>query len=253
MRYSRIMQGMLLLATVLAAWEFVARMVGIPLLVPAPAAVAAGFVELTANGELVTHLLASTSRLGVGLAIGVPLGAAIGCAMGRFVIVDAMLNPFVRMFNAIPALALVPFSLLWFGATEISRYSILIYTITLTVLLSARFGAANVPVLRDRVAQTLGLSPAATFLRVILPSCFPAILAGTRTALGLGVMVIVAAEMLGAESGFGYLIMQARSHFNMVNMLVGVIGLGFLSLLLDRIFVYSIERFLPRWSVRRRT
>jgi NitT/TauT family transport system permease protein len=237
----------------LVIWWAVSLLVGVPILVPTPAQVFKGALDLFVSGELVQHLLASLSRLTVGLMIGVPLGALIGCAMGRFEIVDAIFNPFVRMFNAIPALALVPFSLLWFGATEISRYAILAYTITLTVLLSARIGAATVPAIRERTGQTLGLSSVAVFLRIILPSCFPSILAGTRTALGLGVMVIVAAEMLGAESGFGYLIMQARSHFNMVNMLVGVVGLGLLSLALDRLFVAAIEIFLPRWSVRRRT
>jgi NitT/TauT family transport system permease protein len=109
-----------------------------------------------------------------------------------------------------------------------------------------------VPAIHERTGQTLGLSKAATFVRIVLPSCFPAILAGTRTAIGLGVMVIVAAEMLGAESGFGYLIMQARSQFNMVNMMIGVLGLGALSLALDRAFVMSIERVLRRFSVARR-
>lgn len=236
----------------LLIWWSVSLLVGVPILVPSPAQVLRGALDLFASGELLQHLLASMSRLAVGLIIGVPLGALLGCAMGRFEILDAIFNPFVRMFNAIPALALVPFSLLWFGATEFSRYAILAYTISLTVLLSARIGAATVPAIRERAGQTLGLSRGAIFLRIILPSCFPSILAGTRTALGLGVMVIVAAEMIGAESGFGYLIMQARSHFNMVNMLVGVIGLGLLSLVLDRLFAGLIECLLPRWSVRRR-
>jgi NitT/TauT family transport system permease protein len=250
---ARLTQAVLVVAGLLLVWALAAWLVDVPILVPSPLQVGRGLVALIASGELAQHLFASTSRLLVGLAIGVPAGACIGCAMGRFPVIDAVFNPFVRMFNAIPALALVPFSLLWFGATEISRYAILAYTITLTVLLSARIGAATVPAIRERAGQTLGLSRTAVFLRVVLPSCFPAILAGTRAALGLGVMVIVAAEMLGAESGFGYLIMQARSHFNMVNMLIGVIGLGFLSLVLDRLFVWSIERYLPRWSVKRRT
>lgn len=250
---TRLFSQMALIVGVLAVWWVAALIINIQLLVPSPPVVGFAAFELAANGELPEHLRASLSRLFVGLAVGVPAGALLGCAMGRFEILDAMLSPFVRMFNAIPALALVPFSLLWFGATELSRYAILIYTITLTVLLSARIGAATIPRIRERAGQTLGLSRTAIFTRIILPSCFPAILAGTRTALGLGVMVIVAAEMLGAESGFGYLIMQARSHFNMPNMLVGVIGLGIMSLVLDRIFVFSIERLLPRWSVKRRT
>lgn len=243
---------MLLAGSILGIWALIAWQVGLPILVPSPLRVAQGFINLTANGDLPGHLWASLSRLCVGLAVGVPLGACIGCAMGRFPFIDAVFNPFVRMFNSIPALALVPFSLMWFGAAEVSRYAILVYTITLTVLLSARAGASGVRTIREQTGKMLGLTPAAIFFRIILPSCFPAILAGTRTAIGLGVMVIVAAEMIGAESGFGYLIMQARSHFNMVNLMVGVIGLGLLSLVLDRLFVWTVETMLPRWSVRRR-
>jgi ABC-type nitrate/sulfonate/bicarbonate transport system permease component len=236
----------------LVLWAGAAALVSSPLLVPPPRLVLDSFLSLARSGELAWHVAASLGRLGVGLLVGVPLGAVLGCAMGRWPFADAVLNPFVRMFNSIPALALVPFSLLWFGVTEFSRYVLLTYTVSLTVLLAARQGVRAVPVIREKVASNLGLGPASAFLRVTIPSCFPSILAGVRTAIGLGVMVIVAAEMLGAESGLGYLIMQARSQFNIGNMLVGVLGLGALSLLLDRSFVLVTEVGLPRWSVRRR-
>jgi ABC-type nitrate/sulfonate/bicarbonate transport system permease component len=237
---------------VLAIWQIAAGLVATPLLLPSPALVAESAFTLLRTGELAVHVGASLSRLMVGLLIGVPIGALVGCAMGRWTQLDAMLSPFTRFFNAIPALALVPFSLLWFGVTEFSRYALLFYTISLTVLLSARQGVRTVPAIRQKAAASLGVSGAAAFFRIVVPSCFPAILAGIRTAIGLGVMVIVAAEMLGAESGLGYLIMQARSHFNIRHMLVGVIGLGILSLVLDRSFLYLTETFLPRWSVKRR-
>lgn len=236
----------------LLVWEIAARLVASPLLIAPPALVAESAVRLVQSGELASHASASLARLIVGLAAGVPLGAIVGCAMGRWAMLDATLDPFVRLFNAIPALALVPFSLLWFGITEFSRYSLLIYTISLTVLLSARQGIHTVPAIRLKVGASLGVSELSSFFRIVVPSCFPAILAGVRTAIGLGVMVVVAAEMIGAESGFGYLIMQARAHFNIGNMLVGVIGLGLLSLILDRLFQIAIELLLPRWSVKRR-
>ena len=236
----------------LLIWQIAAWLVATPLLLPSPALVGESAFTLLMSGELAVHVGASLSRLLVGLAVGVPVGALVGCAMGRWEPFDAMLSPFVRLFNSIPALALVPFSLLWFGVTEFSRYALLFYTISLTVLLSARQGVRTVPAIRLKAAASLGVSGPAAFLRIIVPSCFPPILAGIRTAIGLGVMVIVAAEMLGAESGLGYLVMQARSHFNMRYMLVGVIGLGILSLVLDRGFQYAVETFLPRWSVRRR-
>lgn len=239
-------------ALVLVAWMVLASLIDSPLLLPSPAKVMRSATLLWQNGELSQHVLASLSRLLVGLVIGVPLGAVVGCAMGWSAAVDALLSPYVRFFNSIPALALVPFSLLWLGVTEASRYALLVYTISLAVLLSARQGVRTVPPIRMKAAAALGASGTAVLFRIVIPSCFPSILAGVRTAIGLGVMVIVAAEMLGADSGLGYLIMQARSHFNMANLFVGIIGLGLLSLLLDRLFVFTVDYVLPRWSVQRR-
>lgn len=239
-------------SAVLALWGLLAWAIDSPIVLPSPLRVLKSAVGLWESGELTAHVWASLRRLLVGLAIGAPLGAIVGCAMGWSPTVDALLNPYVRFFNSIPALTLVPFSLLWLGVTESSRYALLVYTISLTVLLSARHGVRAVPPIRLKAAATLGLSGFAVLFRVVMPSCFPSILAGVRTALGLGVMVIVAAEMLGAESGLGYLIMQARSHFNMANLLVGVIGLGLLSLVLDRAFVLTVDSVLPRWSLKRR-
>jgi ABC-type nitrate/sulfonate/bicarbonate transport system permease component len=248
----RLTRASISIGAALLIWQVAAWLVATPLLLPSPALVAESAFALVKSGELLVHVGASLSRLMVGLAIGVPVGALVGCAMGRWATADAILGPFVRFFNSIPALALVPFSLLWFGVTEFSRYVLLFYTISLTVLLSARQGVRTVPAIRLKAGSSLGVSGAVAFLRIVIPSCFPAILAGTRTAIGLGVMVIVAAEMLGAESGLGYLIMQARSHFNIGHMLVGVIGLGILSLVLDRAFQFATEALLPRWSVKRR-
>lgn len=248
----KIASGLFAMACAIALWTAAAAKVGNPMLLPWPADVASSAAALWSSGELATHAAASLRRLLVGLIVGTPIGATLGCLMGVSRVADAMLDPYVRFFNAIPALAIVPFSMIVLGVTELSRYALLVYTVTLVVLLSTRQGARTVPRIRLNAGATLGLGRAATLFRVVMPSVFPAMLAGVRTALGLGVMVIVAAEMLGAESGLGYLIMQARSHFSVSNMLVGVIGLGLLSLALDRAFMFGIEAFLPRWSLARR-
>jgi ABC-type nitrate/sulfonate/bicarbonate transport system permease component len=237
---------------VIVLWSLVALQMNNTLLLPRPMDVGIGALILWQSGDLQTHVLASLQRLLVGLAIGVPVGCLLGCLMGLSRSIDAIFNPYLRAFNAIPALALVPLSLLLLGVTEASRYSLLVYTITLVVTINARNGVHLIPQLRLRVGATLGLSDTATLFRIIIPSCFPSILTGIRTAIGLGVMVIVAAEMMGAESGLGFLIMQARSHFSMTNVLVGVLGLGFLSLALDRAFVLAVDWFFPRWSLKRR-
>ncbi len=236
----------------LTLWQLLAHWAGSPLLIPPPGHVARAFVQLTSNGELPQHVAISLQRLVVGLLVGVPLGTVLGCAMGRSRFLDAFVDPFIRMANSIPAIALIPFSLLWFGVTELARYALLVYIVALTLALAARHGVRQVPQIRLKAASALGLGRIEAFRRVVIPSTFPAILAGTRTAIGLGVMVIVAAEMLGATSGLGYLIMEGRAHYNVERMFVGMIGLGMLSLALDRTFSLAIERGLPRWSVKRR-
>lgn len=240
------------LGCVVAVWTLAAVGVDNDLLLPMPYAVARGAAALCASGELPMHLISSLQRIGVGMIFGVPLGTALGCAMGFSARLDAALNIYVRCFSSIPALALAPLSLIVFGASEGSRYFLLGYTCCLVLLLSTRQGVRTVPHIRLRIGLTLGLSRMAILRRIIVPSCCPAILSGIRTALGLGVMVIAAAEVVGADSGLGYLIMQARAQYNMADMLVGVIGLGAMSMLLDRLFLAFIDRFLPRWSLGKR-
>ncbi len=240
------------LVVAVGLWELVAWWVGSPLLIPSPRRVGVTLVQLLETGEFIKHVAMSLQRLGVGLAIGIPIGVVLGCGMGRSHFVGSFFDPFVRLANSTPAIALIPFSLLWFGVTEFARYALLVFVVGLTVTLNARHGVQQVPTIRLRAAETLGVVGVGAFFRVIIPSSIPAILAGIRTAIGFGVMVIVAAEMLGATSGLGYLIMEARQHYNVERMFVGIVGLGTLGLVLDRSFYFAIEHFLPRWSAKRR-
>ena len=246
------LRPLLALIVALGVWALVARWMGSPLLIPSPGQVGATLIRLLGTGELIQHVAVSLQRLGVGLLGGVPIGVILGSGMGRWRFLDRFLDPFVRLGNSTPAIALIPFSLLWLGVTEAARYALLVYIIALTLTLNARHGVRQVPGLRLKAARSLGLGEVEIFFRVTIPSSFPSILAGVRTAIGLGVMVIVAAEMLGATSGLGYLIMEARQHYNVERMFVGIVGLGTLSLVLDRSVLLVIERYLPRWSAERR-
>ena len=235
-----------------AVWEICARVIGTPLLFPDPLSVMRGITALIESGEMWQHSWASVQRIAVGLLIGVPIGTVIGCAMGVSRDVNATLDPYLRMANSTPAIALIPFALIWFGVTETARYSLVTYVVILTVALSARQGVAQVPWLRLKAANCLGVHGMEAFFRVVVPSSFPSILAGVRTATGLGVMVVVAAEMLGATTGFGYLIILGRQNYDPTLIFIGIFGLGVLSIVLDRGLEFIIERFMPRWSVQRR-
>jgi taurine transport system permease protein len=233
-------------------WQVAAMFYDTPLLFPDPPITLKGAWQLTESGEVFEHAGASLRRLGVGLLVGIPAGATLGCAMGASRDINAWFDPYVRMANSTPAIALIPFALLWFGVGELSSYSLVFYTAFLVVTLSARQGVAQVPALRIKAANTLGITGIQAFFQVVVPSSFPAILAGIRTATGLGVMVVVAAEMFGATEGFGYLIVLGRQNYDPTLIFIGIFALGVISLVLDRGFVYAIERFMPRWSVKRR-
>jgi ABC-type nitrate/sulfonate/bicarbonate transport system permease component len=235
-----------------ALWQAGATYIGTALLFPGPWTVMQGVYALSVSGELFLHIGASLQRLAIGLVIGVPIGAILGCAMGASRDVNAWFDPYLRMANSTPAIALVPFALLWFGVTEAARYSLVIYIAVLTVALSARQGVAQVPQLRVKAANTLGVIGLSAFFRVVVPSSFPAILAGIRTATGLGVMVVVAAEMLGAVNGLGFLIILGRQNYDPTLIFIGIFGLGVTSIVLDRGLTLVVERFMPRWSVKRR-
>ena len=233
-------------------WEIIARIIGTPLLFPEPMAVLRGMIKLSENGELWVHTWASLERVGIGLLVGVPLGAVMGCAMGVSRGINAALDPYVRMANSTPAIALIPFALIWFGLNESARYALVVYIVVLTVALNARQGVAQVPRLRIKAANSLGVGGVSAFFRVVIPSSMPSILAGIRTATGLAVIVVVAAEMLGATTGLGYLIILGRQNYDPTLIFIGIFGLGIMSIVLDRGMEFVIDQFMPRWSVKRR-
>lgn len=233
-------------------WQIIAFGIGNALLFPDPLSVMRGTWSMMVSGELFLHTWASLQRILVGLAIGAPVGAVIGCGMGTWPRINAAFDPYLRMANATPAIALIPFVLIWLGVSEMARYALVTYVFVLTLALSARAGVAQVPALRLKAASCLGVTGIQAFFRVVVPSTFPSILSGIRTGTGLGVMVVVAAEMLGATTGLGYLIILGRQNYDPTLIFIGIIGLGILSILLDRGFDFIIERLLPRWSVRRR-
>lgn len=233
-------------------WQIGAWAVGTPLLFPDPMNVMQGLWDLTKSGEIFFHLGATLQRLLIPLVIGIPVGAVVGCAMGASRDVNAWFDPYLRMANSIPGIALVPFALLWFGVTELARYSLIFYVSVYVVALSAREGVSQVPYLQMKAANTLGVLGISAFFRVVVPSSFPSILAGMRTATGMCVIVVVAAEMLGATNGFGYLIILGRQNYDPTLIFIGILGLGLLSIFLDRGIEFAIERYMPRWSVKRR-
>ncbi len=218
------------------------------LTLPRPSEVLQTFQELYQSGLLFKHLLPSLSRLVVGAAIGVSLGIAVGVMIGLFSYVRAGLAPLIAAIFPIPKIALLPLFVIWFGIDEGSKYALIAFgTFTPTVV--ATYGAVdNVDRTLIRMGQSFGLSWLSIVRKIVLPGAMPGILSGLRISLAIAIILLVAAEMLGAEYGIGAYILEAGSLYDLERLFVGVVILSLLGVLVSA-GVGFVERRLLVWRV----
>ncbi|MDJ0686211.1 MAG: ABC transporter permease [Alphaproteobacteria bacterium] len=218
------------------------------LTLPRPSDVLATFVELWDSGLLWKHLGPSLGRLAVGATLGVGAGVAIGVLIGLFSYVRAGLTPLVAAIFPIPKIALLPLFVIWFGIDEGSKYALIaLGTFTPTVV--AAYGAVdNVDRSLIRMGQSFNLSWFSIVRKIVLPGAMPGILSGLRVSLAIGIILLVAAEMLGAEYGVGAYILEAGSLYDLERLFAGVTILSVLGVLVNA-SVGAIERRLLNWRV----
>lgn len=216
------------------------------LTLPKPSDVLATFRELWESGQLFKHLIPSLSRLAVGATIGATFGIGIGVLIGLFTYARAGLVPLVAAIFPIPKIALLPLFVIWFGIDEASKYALIAFgTFTPTVV--ATYGAVdNVDRSLVRMGQSFGLSWLSIVRKIVLPGAMPGILSGLRISLSIAIILLVAAEMLGAEYGIGAYILEAGSLYDLERLFAGVVILSLLGVLLSTTIGF-IERRLLGW------
>ncbi len=230
---------------VLAEWGTRAGWIS-PLTLPRPSDVLDTFRELAASGQLVQHLGPSLSRLVLGALLGVSVGIGVGVMIGLFSYVRAGLVPLVAALFPIPKIALLPLFVIWFGIGEGSKIALIAFgTFTPTVV--ATYGAVdNVDRTLVRMGQSFGLSWFSIVRKIVLPGAMPGILSGLRISLAIAIILLVAAEMLGAEYGIGAYILQAGSLYDLERLFAGVVILSLLGVLVSAT-IALVERRLLRW------
>jgi ABC-type nitrate/sulfonate/bicarbonate transport system permease component len=204
---------------------------------------------MIANGEIWVHIGVSLRRVLVGYLLGIVTAIPIGVAMGRSKIVENLLSPPLQYMRNITPLAIIPFAVNAFTVGEPSKYFVIWYGSIITIILNTATGVLLTPKIRIRAAQCLGASPRDIFFRIVMPSAWPFILTGLRVALGFCFMGVVAAEMVAAESGIGFLIMQSRNMLLPEQMFIGLFTLGLVGLFTDRLFHVSIRRLMKRYMI----
>lgn len=217
-----------------------------PLTLPRPSDVLATFGELWQSGLLFKHMVPSLTRLAVGAAIGASFGIAVGVMIGLFSYVRAGLIPLVAAIFPIPKIALLPLFVIWFGIDEASKYALIAFgTFTPTVV--ATYGAVdNVDRSLIRMGQSFGLSWLSIVRKIVLPGAMPGILSGLRISLSIAIILLVAAEMLGAEYGIGAYILEAGSLYDLERLFAGVTILSLLGVTMSAT-IGLIERRVLDW------
>lgn len=233
---------------VLAIWSVVALLKVVPgTIFPSPWATWFATIEMWQNGTLPNDLRVSMGRAAVGFSIGASLGVLIGLMTGRVALVQTLLNPFLSLLRPIPAIALVPVAIVWFGIGESSKYFVISYTVFLTVWFNTHHGMQYVPETYLRAARSLGSSKFREFLTVIIPAAAPHIFAGIRLGVALAFLSLIAAELSGASSGLGFRLQEARQYIRTDRMFSLLIILGILGATIDYV-VYRIGQRIVHWE-----
>ncbi len=216
------------------------------LTLPLPSEVIETFVQLWRSGLLWEHLVPSLTRLAVGASLGALAGVGVGTLIGLFGMVRAGLVPLVAAIFPIPKIALLPLFIIWFGIGEPSKYA-LIALGTFTPMVVATYGAVdNVDRTLIRMGQSFGLSWSSIVRKIVLPGAMPGILSGLRIGLAIAIILLVAAEMLGAQRGIGAYILEAGSLYDLERLFAGVVILSVLGVLTSAA-IGGLERRLLRW------
>lgn len=237
-------------AAIVLAWHVFSVEFDSPILFPGPMKTAERAIELIDEGRLQGDILISLQRIFLGFVIGSFIGAVVGLAMGSFRIVSDYLQPLVNFFRFIAPTAWIATVMVWFGLGETSKIALIVYATLFVVLLSAMIGVGAVERNKIRAAQCLGASERQIFLWVKFPAALSYILTGMRMAMMNSFMTVVSAEMIAAEAGLGYLIYNSRQWMETDSIFVGMLSLGVVGLLTDRLFVLLTRTVLRRFSLR---
>jgi ABC-type nitrate/sulfonate/bicarbonate transport system permease component len=239
--------GALTLLILIACWQFgVCAGFIATLFLPSPVSIAVTLWHLIVSGMLWQHLSASLARLLIGWLAGTLFGMATGIAAGLWSATRSPVMAVVAALFPIPKIALVPLFIIWFGIGEGSKIATISLGVFFPTVIATMGGVDNVPRGLIRMGQSFGLSTGTIIRAIILPGAMPAILNGFRVTASIAIVLLVAAEMIGAEQGIGAFVLSAGNLYDTDALLAGIVVLSVLGLAVSGL-IGVLERLLLRW------
>jgi NitT/TauT family transport system permease protein len=232
----------------IAIWEVAALINGTDFL-PGPLTTLRGGKEIVVNGVLFQYMGISFMRIFIGWGLGIVAAVPLGLLIGQFRTVRRILEPFINFFRFIPAIGFLTLFLMWLGVGEESKIAIIIYATLFPVIINTIAGVSSISPVMIQVAQSQGATPGQIFFTVTVPASVPHIFTGIRLGLSGAIISIVAAEMLAAQRGLGYLIYTSRLYFRTDWIFIGIVTLGLTGYFSDRLLRYFGRTALKRFGV----
>jgi NitT/TauT family transport system permease protein len=233
----------------LATWTACSRAKVFPEgMVPSPLEVVRGFGEEVRQGRLYDDLVASLYRVCVGFLLSVALGVPVGLLIGLKAQASEMLLPTINFFRSLSPLAWIPFALMWFGLGDPPAIFLIFMTSFFPMALATAAAVSSIPNVYFRVARDHGLQGSELLTHVTLPAILPQVITALRVTAGMSWVVVVAAEMIAGREGLGFLITDARNQLRPDLLVVGMIVIGLIGILLDRLLVQLTRIPSVRWG-----
>ncbi|SFJ68985.1 ABC transporter permease subunit [Thermoflavimicrobium dichotomicum] len=237
--------GLILLWTVVTNLKWID-----PLFLPSPQSVWSAFVELIKDGykgsSLGTHILSSLYRLFISLILAFIIAVPLGMLCGYSKYIRAVFDPIIEFYRPLPPLAYYALLILWLGIDDTSKIALLYLSAFAPLFIATVFSVQKVSQDRINGALALGASKWKVFVFVIFPSCLPDIITGLRTAIGVSYATLVAAEMVAATSGIGWLVLDASKYLRSDITLVGIIIMGGIAMIMDGCIRF-VQRYKFSW------
>jgi ABC-type nitrate/sulfonate/bicarbonate transport system permease component len=236
-------------AVVLLIWELAVRFELAPsFTLAAPSTIVSEIARLIANGQLPKHVQASMGRMLSGYSLALVTGALLGALMGWFRLLDDVVDPIVELIRPVSPLAILPLAILWLGIGQASKIFVIWYGCLFPILLNTYAGVRGVPKSTVEAARTLGAATDEMLQRVVFYHSLPLIMTGARISFAVGMIVIIAAEMVAADAGLGYMILTAQQTFHTPELYAGITTIAVIGFLGDRIIRLIRAKLCP-WYV----
>ena len=241
-------------AVILLLWTLITSFGWIrPEALPSPATIVQEFRNMATGGyggtSLAKHVGMSVMRALVGFAAAVALGVPLGLLIGRNPVQSAVVAPVIGFFRSIPPIAFITLFVFYFGIGEASKMALIFMAAFWYVILTCADGVRSVPFLLVRAGQNIGLTPRQLFFRIIVPASMPSIMTAIRAASAISWTLVVASELIGAQAGLGFIILDSAQYFNIPATFIGIILIGLIGLVWELV-LSLIQNRLLHWQGR---